>query len=322
MLLAKIMAGEPAMSVQDGSGGLFEEARRERRDRYADLTALLDRVAESRAGSLQRLQRDGYAFLPGHVPEETALGIERTVDSFCASGRQLQPPARVAGLAREVDYREASRLDETELSLGVDHYRYLTSAVNVADPLVALPEIVDIAFDPKLLELAGAYLGCPPLLGFVKVTRSLVNGLRPFDTEEFHVDGNSTSLVKAFVHLHDTDVGAGPHQFVRASHRERIVGWDVSARASEDLIEERYGRDRMVVHGARAGDVVLEDTSGFHRRLKAKSRDRTILILNYVVHDEYGGGGAKTKIRASDIARLDRRQRSAAELLEAVGEST
>lgn len=310
------------MSVQDTSTGLFEEARRERRDRYADLTALLDRVAASRTGALGSLQRDGYAFLPGYVPAETTAEIEKAVDAFCLSGEQLQAPARVAGLAREVDYRDASRLDPMELALGVDHYRYLTSAVNVADPLVALPQLVDIAFDPRLLELAGAYLHCPPLLGFVKLTRSLVNGLRPFDTEEFHVDGNSTSLVKAFVHLHDTDIGAGPHQFVRASHRERIVGWDAEARAPEDLIERRYGRDRMVVHGARAGDIVLEDTSGFHRRMKATSRDRTLLILNYVVHDEYGGGGAKTKIRASDLARLDARQRSAAELLVPCGESS
>lgn len=309
------------MSAQEGGASLFEAARQERREKYADLTAALDRVVATRADLIFRMRRDGYAFLPGCVSTDVAREIEARVDSFCTQGRQLQRPARVAGLSENADYREASRLDPSDLDLGVDYFRYLTNAVNVADPLVALPQIVDIAFDERLLDLAGAYLGCPPLLGFVKLTRSLVNGLRPFDTEEFHVDGNSTSLVKAFVHLHDTDIGAGPHQFVRASHRERIVGWDVSARASEDLIERHYGRDRMVIHGARAGDVVLEDTSGFHRRLKATSRDRTLLILNYVVHDEYGGGGARTRIRAEDLGRLDARQRSAAELLEPVGGS-
>ncbi len=308
------------MSVHDGGTSLFERARQERRDRNADLTALLDRVAVTQAATLGRLQRDGFAFLPGHVPSDTARAIERQVDGFCATGEHLQRPARVAGLSDEADYREASRLTDAELALGVDHYRQLTSAVNVADPLMSVPGVLGIALDPRLLDLAGAYLGCPPLLGYVKLTRSLVNGLRPFDTEEFHVDGNSTRLVKAFVHVHDTDMGAGPHQFVRASHRERIEGWDASARASEDLIERRYGRERMVIHGARAGDVVLEDTSGFHRRMKASARDRTLLILNYVVHDEYGGGGARARVRASDLARLDARQRSAAELLEPIGE--
>ncbi len=309
------------MSVEHGGTGLFEQARQERRDRYADLAARLDGVAATQADTLGRLRRDGFARLPGHVPVGVATAIDRDVDSFCATGQNLQPPARVAGLSGEADYRDASRLDPADLALGVDHYRHLTSAVNVADPLVAVPSLVDLALDSRLLDLAGAYLGCPPMLGFVKLTRSLVNGLRPFDTEEFHVDGNSTCLVKAFVHLHDTDIGAGPHQFVRASHRERIAGWDVAARASEELIERRYGRDRMVVHGARAGDVVLEDTSGFHRRMKASTRDRTLLILNYVVHDEYGGGGARTKIRTADEARLDPQQRSAAELLEPTGES-
>lgn len=308
------------MSIPAVGTERFERERRQRRDKYADLTALLDRVAATQADTLGRLRRDGFAFLPGHVPAEMASAIERKVDSFCSTGRNLQRPARVAGLPNEADYREATRLDDRDLAQGVDHYRHLTSAVNVADPLVTVPGLVDIAFDHRLLDLAGAYLDCPPLLGFVKLTRSLVNGLRPFDTEEFHVDGNSTSMVKAFVHVHDTDVGAGPHQFVRASHRDRIEGWDVTARASEDLIRRRYGADRLVTHGARAGDVLLEDTSGFHRRLKATSRDRTLLILNYVVHDEYGGGGARARIRATDLARLDSRQRNAAELLEPVGE--
>lgn len=299
----------------DSKEGLFERARAERRSRYADLAEALDRVGERRGRTLDRLREDGFAFLPGHVPGDVAQSIERRVDRLCLSGEGLQLPARVAGRPAGADYRTASRLTEQELRSGVDQFRHLTSAVNVADPLVAIPEIVDLAFDPVLLELAGAYLGCPPLLGFVKLTRSLVNELPAFDTEEFHVDGNATSLVKAFVHLHDTDQGAGPHQFVRGSHRDRMAGWDVSARASEADILARYGRSRLVTHGARAGDVVLEDTSGFHRRGKARERDRTLLILNYVVHDEYGGGGARASIAARDLARLDARQKSAAELL-------
>ena len=206
------------MSSETGGAGLFERERQQRRDRYSDLTALLDRVAAAQAETLDRLRRDGFVFLPGHVPAEMAAAIERRVDSFCSTGRNLQRPARVVGLAEGADYRDASRLDEADLAQGVDHYRHLTSAVNVENPLLTVPGLVDVAFDHRLLDLAGAYLGCPPLLGFVKLTRSLVNGLRPFDTEEFHVDGNSTSMVKAFVHLHDTDPGAGPHQFVRASH--------------------------------------------------------------------------------------------------------
>ena len=83
------------MSVQDGGTGLFEQARQERRDRYADLTAVLDQVALRQADALGRLQRDGFVFLPGHVPIETVAAIERRVDSFCRSGEHLQPPNEV-----------------------------------------------------------------------------------------------------------------------------------------------------------------------------------------------------------------------------------
>lgn len=309
------------MSVERGGMGLFEQARRQRRDKCAARTALLDRNAERQVETLGRLRRDGFVVLPGHVARDAAASIESCVDRFCRAGEKLQPPARVAGLAPEADYRSAGRLDRADLERGVDHFRHLTTYVNVDEPLLHVPGVVDIAFDRRLLDLAGAYLGCPPLVGFVKLTRSLVNDLRPFDTEEFHVDGNSTCIVKAFVHVHETDADAGAHQFVRASHRDRIDGWDATARASEDLIRSRYGLDRIVVHAARAGDVMLEDTSGFHRRGKARSRDRTLLILNYVVHDEYGGGGARAKIRRSDLERLDSYQQSAADLLEPVGEA-
>jgi hypothetical protein len=308
------------MSVEDGAAELFERARRQRRVGFSELSAGLSLAAAAHAEVVERLRRDGFAHLPRFLPAVEAAAALRRVDELCRTGEHLQPPARVAGLADDADYREATRLDAAELARGVDRVRHLTSAVNVADPLLTVPGLVDVAFDERLLAIAGAYLGCPPLLGFVKLTRSLANELRPFDTEEFHVDGNSTTLLKAFVHLHDTDAECGPHQFVRGSHRDRIDGWDVSARASEEEILARYGRDRLVTHGARAGDVVVEDTSGFHRRLKARSRDRTILILNYVVHEEYGGGGARARIRASDLARAGARARSAAELLEVVEE--
>lgn len=299
----------------DDNVSLFEQAQRERREKNAAATARIDRVARGRSEVLGPLAEDGFARLESRVPADVTKRIRARFDSFCSTGRHLQLPADVASHHPAAPYATAPRLDAQLLKRGVKHWRDRTTHVNVEDPLIHVPEILEIAFDPELLEVAGAYLGCPPLLGFVKLTRSFVNDLPTFDTEQFHVDGNGTTMVKAFVHLHDTDEGAGAHRFVRGSHVEPVPGWDATGRASDAFIERFYGADRVVVQEAGPGEILLEDTTGFHRRGKAVARDRTLLILNYVAYEEYGGGGARTRIPAADLVQLDAFQRMAAELL-------
>jgi len=293
----------------------FAHAQQARREKNAAATARIDRVARGRTELLGPLAEDGYARFGRRVPVDVTRRIRARFDSFCATGRHLELPADLSGYNPASPFGSAPRLGPAVLKRGVKHWRDRTTHVNVKDPLIHVPEILDIAFDPELLELAGAYLGCPPMVGFVKLTRSFANDLPMFDTEQFHVDGNATTMLKAFVHLHDTDDGAGAHRFVRGSHLDPVPGWDATGRASDAFIERFYGPESVVVQEAAPGEILLEDTTGFHRRGKARTRDRTLLILNYVVHEEYGGGGARTRLPAADLVRLDAFQRMAAELL-------
>ena len=294
---------------------VFADARRRRRQDDPTETARIDGVARARRTLLDVLERDGSILLAGRCRDLAARILGRA-DACCESGQGLMPPADLRHHPAGADYRLAPRLGPADLARGVTFLRSATSAVNLCDPMVRCPEIARIAFDDEILDLAGAYLGCPALLGYVKLTRSFVSDFAPFDTEEFHVDGNARRILKAFVHLHDTDVDSGAHIYVRGSQRDPIAGWDVGARATETQIVARYGRERIITQVARAGDVLLEDTSGFHRRGKARLRDRTLLIVNYVAHEEYGGGGARTRLPRKLHAKLSPRGRRASALLE------
>ena len=294
---------------------LFEQSQQRRRQEDPGEAARIDRIAEARRDLLEPLERDGFVLLTKRFQTAAARLLAR-VETFCAEGRPLMPPVDLAAHPGGVDYRLAPRLSAEDLGRGIEFLRRRTSAVNVLEPLLCCPEIAAIAFDDEILDLAGAYLGCPALLGFIKLTRSFANDFMPFDTEEFHVDGNATRILKAFIHLHETDAEHGAHVYVRGSHREPLEGWDVSARATEKMIVERYGRERIVVQSADVGDVLLEDTSGFHRRGKARSGDRTLLILNYVAHEEYGGGGLRSRITRASFAACSARAKRAARLLE------
>ncbi len=297
------------------TAALFADARRRRRQDDPAEAARIDEVARARRTPLDSLERDGSILLSGRFGELAARILARA-EACCASGHGLMPPADLRRHPAGVDYRLAPRLDPADLARGITFLRTATSSVNLSDPMVCCPEIVQIAFDDEILDFAGAYLGCPALLGYVKLTRSFVSDFAPFDTEEFHVDGNARRILKAFVHLHDTDLDSGAHIYVRGSHRAPITGWDAGARATEAEIVAHYGREQIISQLARAGDVLLEDTSGFHRRGKARLRDRTLLILNYVAHEEYGGGGARARLPRTLHATLSSRARRAAMLLE------
>jgi hypothetical protein len=67
------------------------------------------------------------------------------------------------------------------------------------------------------------------------------------------------------------------------------------------------------------GDVIIADTTGFHRGTKVRSRDRSMLTINYLLHPE-DWGKARFKIAARDYERLSPKQKVAADFLDVTEE--
>lgn len=273
----------PGQAVEAGVNELwFQRDRAARRRQYPRLD--IPPVDET----VRLLRRDGFAVLPGVGDLDALARLAREFDACLSAGRHLNRPTHDA-IRPAGETAEASALvSDDDIAGGEERLRHLTNYLSVDEPFVACPAAVELAFTPLLLRIAGAYLGCPPAVGGVNLRRSFVNDLTEFDTLFFHSDPNSPRFLKFFFYLNDVDEGGGPFAYIPGTHRQKFRGWRRKYRWTPEEIETIYpGRVRLAT--ARVGDLVIADTTGFHRGTKVVTRDRTMLTVNMVVHREFHG---------------------------------
>jgi len=165
----------------------------------------------------------------------------------------------------------------------------------IADPFVNVSEVLDIAFSDHLVQFASEYFRCMPALGTFNLRRSYINNLAPKGTQFFHVDRNSIKFFKFFVYLNDVDcVEDGPLTLVKKSGEKRPINHSYQHRWSEEQMKEIYGNDSLMYLTAKKGDLIAATTSFYHRGTKPLSKQRTMLTLNYGVHQELEDGNPLT----------------------------
>jgi len=206
-------------------------------------------------------------------------------------------------------------LGPDEVRLGQAHYRKHANYVSLNEPLINSRSVVPIAFRESLTGIAAEYFGCAPAIGSLNLRKSFANGIPEFDTLYFHCDENCPDFLKFFFYLNDVDLEGGPFCYVRGSHRNRFPGWRSKYRWTHEEIATKYPEQDILFNTAQAGDLIIANTTGFHRGTKVLARDRSMLTLDYVVHEEYWGKTPKFKIRRSDLARFTPEQKILADYL-------
>ena len=157
----------------------------------------------------------------------------------------------------------------------------------INEPLLACPSAFDIAFDDLLVEIASEYFQCTPAIGTVNLKRSLkTDGAPEAGTLLYHCDRNSVKFMKFFFYLNDVDINGGPFCYVEGSHKQKFIGWNDSYRQPINKIESIYGKDRVKLITANLGDIVMANTTGFHRGTTVKNKERYMYTVNYVLHPE------------------------------------
>jgi hypothetical protein len=265
-----------------------------------------------------QIERDGFAVMRQAFDVVKLRAVYDRVEALLDSGASLQKISKDSARLRG-DLREAGvHLTPDETRFGQSYFRQHTNYVSVANPLVSVPDLVDIAFNSLLLDVAQSYLSCVPALGGMNLRKSYRNELPEFDTLYFHVDPNSPKFLKFFFYLNDVDMAGGPFCYVRGSHRQRFKGWMRKGRWTFDEIEKTYGASNIVYLTAAVGDLIVADTNGFHRGTKITGGDRTMLTLDFVVHPELDGtqNPSLFQIPAAVYNGLDLRQRAAADFLQ------
>ncbi len=174
--------------------------------------------------------------------------------------------------------------------------------------------------DPALRGLAAAYLHARPRLIRARLWWSFPSAdahlrlMHLASQSYFHADIDDWRSLKFFFYLTDVDGEAGPHRYIRGSHRRKSLAHQLSLTAgkSPQQIARVYRPDDIItVHGA-AGTGFAEDPFVFHTGTRAGSRRRLMLEIHYgisaPVSDHFFGepiprGNADL---AAQIACLDR----------------
>jgi hypothetical protein len=308
--------------------GVVEKARQRRRllEFERDREKRLERYPESArrsgsSGAVAQLNRDGFAILPKAVPVEAVQSVRRELEERLDTGTGLLPVSDDA--ARKPGDRGAATkfLTPEELARGQSLLRERTNYAAVTEPFLTCPASIPLAFDQRLIDIATEYLQCTPAIGGLNLRKSYRNQLPEFDTLYFHVDPNSPKFLKFFFYLNDVDADGGPFCYVRGSHRRRFAGWNRKYRWEFDEIAPIYGEENVLLLTAKAGDVVVADTNGFHRGTKIKGADRGMLTVDYVLHQEFEGAQKPFKLKRRAFERLTPTQRPAADFLEIVDAS-
>ena len=172
------------------------------------------------------------------------------------------------------------------------------SAVN--NPLYTVPLCFDIGTLDFLDEIATSYLECKTAIGTTNLRKSYVTSLPERDTLLFHCDRNSIKFLKFFFYLNNVDIDGGPFTYVQGSHTEKFRKWDNKYRWTHKEINKQYGGKRIHYLTAEAGDLIVANTTGFHKGSVPRKTNRMMFTVNYVIHPE-DWGEPKEPIRKSQV---------------------
>ncbi len=216
----------------------------------ADAQAL-DRAAD--------LHRDGFVMLPGAYSTDL---LTRVRDKLLA--RPCFDPYHPD--------RGTFALDDAPADANV---------VNVIEP-ETLPEVMQIANDPGVLQIVSEYLGCKPLINDLEAWWSLPGRPAPKEAQNFHRDNDAIRFVKLFIYLTDVGEADGPHMFVKGSHTsQKLLAEGV--RLSDAEVEAAHDPNEIMRFTGPFGTTFLEDTFGIHKGELPRANRRLILQVRYTL---------------------------------------
>lgn len=156
----------------------------------------------------------------------------------------------------------------------------------VSHPMVVLKEVIPFAFDPRMADIAGAYFKCAPAVTNANLRISKATTKPCIGNLLFHMDPNGPRFLKMFIYMNDVDMDRGPFTYVKGSHKKVHPDLSVKSELTMEQLLHYYCEQDIVYATGKVGDLVIADTSGFHRGTKVRKGERFMLTLNYSFHPE------------------------------------
>jgi hypothetical protein len=287
---------------------------RARREFQAHLP--LFRANEFESHQIDSLRALGYALAPRYFPRELIDRIYTKSDALFRNG--------------DIDPRWAYSVQngqrESLEGISYDELAATEKMIALRDPLLHIPELLDVAFHESILRIAAGFLGCIPPLYRVTVVRDFPHN-RPLHSSNFHKDNDESDSLQIFVYLVDINEFCGPLVYVPGSNRydvrscrprlSRDLGIDANdGRLSDEEVERAYPRNTWVALHTERGSIALIHGNGIHkgpawtRPGDLNNRARTAIRLD--LHGHKSGiirDGKENRIWRSDFARMTELQR-------------
>jgi hypothetical protein len=237
---------------------------------------------------LSNLNRDGYCVLKKVFTKQYIDGLNSNFQKQVKGLNNISIPRDLRLKNKNIENIDLPKINDALFLSGEKEFRKFTDSIKLKDPLINLPELIDCSLNKRIISIASNYFGCIPYLTFLKCVKTYNNKIKEHDTQHFHIDENSSKLLKVFIYLNDVDTeDDGPFYYIKESFRDINKQWGKRARWEDKYIENIYGSKNMIPILAKRGDVVIANTVAFHRGLKPVRKDRNIIILNYGMHVDF-----------------------------------
>ncbi len=148
----------------------------------------------------------------------------------------------------------------------------------------------EVQQDPLLLAIARHYLGGEAQLITTRTwwsfpTKTASDADLSRASFKYHFDLDDWRMLKFFFYLTDVEEDAGPHVFVRTSHRKRMLKHQYTLVVGHpaDEIVRYYGEENVETVTGRAGFGFVEDPFGFHMGTLARKHPRLMMEVGFGV---------------------------------------
>jgi hypothetical protein len=211
------------------------------------------------------LRESGYALVSEFFPralidriflKADAMFHNLEIDTHLAYSIQSKDRATLEGLC----YEELAKTEKM---------------IALRNPLVRIPEALDLAFHESILKIAANFLGYVPPLYRVTVVRDFPHN-RPLHSSNFHKDNDESDSLQIFIYLVDIDDTCGPLVYIPGSNHydvrscrprlSRDLGIPANdGRLSDEEVERVYPRRSWAVLKTGRGSIAAIHGNGIHK---------------------------------------------------------
>lgn len=254
---------------------------------------------------LGELETEGVLTLKNAIDPNIIKQIKNKVEYFIENRINLNPIRKTEnGYLGSADGAKSEFLEDlTELEKN-------TPTVSIKDPLLTIEEMIPVVFNEEVIKKVTSYFKTLPIVTFVKIVKHFPNQLINA-VNDWHFDGppgfvGSPRMLKAIYYLDDIQTKEeGPYCYVKGSHNDRL---DFNTYLFPDnVVSEYYGEHNKKEAYGNIGDVVIAKGEVLHKGQKPTDKSRTLIIVNYSIHEETykGQSSSKIKINRHDIKNLN-----------------